>query len=202
MLVSNTSVHAAPIEPGWQRPAGPRRRGSLIGLKRPGYVIPRIAAGRFRSTFAQTPASTMTFQFDRNLARGMFLVAIALLFGVVAAFNYPVGDFARAGPGLFPILVSCLLLLVGIATMIRSHFTEKTPLTFSMRNIGLILASLCAFALVSEFVNMTAGIVTMVFVATVAGSNYSVLRNAKISVGLVIIAFIFAKFLGMNLPLY
>lgn len=144
----------------------------------------------------------MTFQFDRNLARGIFLVAIALLFGVTAAINYPVGDFARAGPGLFPILVSCLLLLVGIATIVRAHFTPKAPFTFSIRNIGLILGSLCAFALVSEFVNMTVGIIAMVFLATVAGSNYSVLRNVKIAVGLVAVAFVFAKFLGMNLPLY
>jgi hypothetical protein len=144
----------------------------------------------------------MTFQFDRNLARGIFLVAIALLFGVTAAVNYPVGDFARAGPGLFPILVSCLLLLVGIATIVRSFFADKAPLTFSVRNIGLILGSLCAFAIISEFVNMTAGIIAMVFLATLAGSNYSVVRNIKISAGLIAVAFVFAKFLGLNLPLY
>ena len=144
----------------------------------------------------------MTFQFDRNLARGIFLVAIALLFGVTAAFNYPVGDFARAGPGLFPILVSALLLLVGIATIVRAYFTDKSPLTFSIRNIGIILGSLCAFALVSEFLNMTAGIIAMVFLATLAGSNYSWVRNVKIAAGLVAVAFVFAKFLGMNLPLY
>jgi hypothetical protein len=139
---------------------------------------------------------------DRNLARGVFLVALSLLFGVTAAVNYPVGDFARAGPGLFPILISSLLLLVGIATIVRSRFTAKVPLTFNYRNIGLILASLCAFALVSEFVNMTTGIIAMVFIATAAGSNYSLVRNVKIAVALVIVAFIFAKFLGMNLPLY
>jgi hypothetical protein len=144
----------------------------------------------------------MTFQFDRNLARGIFLVAIALLFGITAAVNYPIGDFARAGPGLFPVLISALLLLVGIATLVRAHFTDKVPLTFSGRNIGLILGSLCAFAIVSEFVNMTIGIIAMVFLATVAGTNYSVVRNIKISVGLVAIAFVFAKFLGLNLPLY
>jgi hypothetical protein len=144
----------------------------------------------------------MTFHFDRNLARGIFLVLIALLFGVTAAVNYPVGDFARAGPGLFPILVSCLLLLVGISTIVRSFFSDKAALTFSIRNIGLILGSLCAFAIISEFVNMTAGIIAMVFLSTLAGSNYSVVRNIKISVGLIAVAFVFARFLGLNLPLY
>jgi hypothetical protein len=51
-------------------------------------------------------------------------------------------------------------------------------------------------------VNMTVAIVFMVFVATLAGSNYSWKRNVKISIGLVLMALVFAKLLGMNLPLY
>jgi predicted MFS family arabinose efflux permease len=139
---------------------------------------------------------------DRNLARGIFLVCISLLFGVTAVLNYPIGDFARGGPGLFPTIVSCMLLLVGLATVIRSRFTDKVALTFNYKNIGLILGSLCAFAIVSEFVNMTVGIIAMVFLSTLAGTNYSPLRNLKIAAGLVAVAFIFAKFLGLNLPLY
>ena len=139
---------------------------------------------------------------DRNLARGVFLVGISLLFGVTAAVNYPIGDFARGGPGLFPVLISSMLFLVGVATVVRSRFTDKVPLTFNFRNIALILGSLCAFALLSEFVNMTVGIIGMVFLATLAGSNYSAIRNVKIAAGLVAVAFIFAKFLGLNLPLY
>ena len=144
----------------------------------------------------------MAFTFDRNLARGIFLVALSLLFGVPAAVYYPIGDFARAGPGLFPLLMSSLLLLVGIATVVRSRFTERAALTFNFRNIGLILGSLCSFALVSEYVNMTAGIIAMVFLSTLAGSNYSWVRNLKIAAGLLVVAFMFAKFLGVNLPLY
>jgi hypothetical protein len=94
------------------------------------------------------------------------------------------------------------LLLVGIATVVRSRFTERAPLTFNFRNIGLILGSLCAFAILSELLNMTVAIVTMVFIATLAGSNYSWVRNLKTAAGLVAVAFIFAKFLGLNLPLY
>jgi len=51
-------------------------------------------------------------------------------------------------------------------------------------------------------VNMTAGIISMVFLSTLAGSSYSWARNLKIAAGLVTVAFLFAKFLGLNLPLY
>jgi hypothetical protein len=76
----------------------------------------------------------------------------------------------------------------------------KLELTY--RNIGLILGSLIAFAVVTLVVNMLAAIVTMVFVSTLAGKDYSWKRNIKISIGLCLMAFVFAKFLGMNLPLY
>lgn len=138
---------------------------------------------------------------DRNLARGLFLVAISLAFGLTA-LRYPIGDFARAGAGLFPVVVSAMLLLIGVATIIRSRFVQKVRLDFHPKNIAVILGSLCAFAVVTLFVNMIAAIVVMVFIATLAGTNYSWKRNVKIAGGLVAMAFVFAKLLGMNLPLY
>jgi len=138
---------------------------------------------------------------DRNLVRGLFLMAISLAFGL-QALRYPIGQFSRAGPGLFPLLVSSLLLLIGLITVVRSRFVERPPLDFNLKNIGLILLSLCGFAVVSRFVDMIAGIVFMVFCATFAGSSYSVVRNLKICAGLIAVAFAFQKLLGLNLPLY
>jgi predicted MFS family arabinose efflux permease len=138
---------------------------------------------------------------DRNLARGLFLMAVSLAFGLTA-FKYPIGDFARAGPGLFPVLISSLLLLIGIATVVRSRFVEKAELSLNPRNISIILGSLIGFAVVTMYVNMFAAIVFMVFFATMAGSTYSWKRNVKIAIGLCLMATVFAKLLGMNLPLY
>jgi hypothetical protein len=138
---------------------------------------------------------------DRNRIRGFFLLGIALAFGL-QALRYPIGDFSRAGPGLFPLLVSSLLFLLGAATLARSFLTERVPLSFSPKNIGLILASLCGFALLSEHLNMIAGIVFMVFVASLAASSWSWMRNLKIAAGLVVVALVFSKGLGLSLPLY
>ena len=138
---------------------------------------------------------------DRNLARGIFLAVIALAFGL-GAFQYPIGRFAHAGPGLFPLMVSSLLLLIAVFTIVRWRYAAPVPLTFNPRNIALILGALCAFALVSKFVNMTLGIVAMVFIAGVAGRANSWKRNVKIAIGLIAIAFAFQKLLGVSLPLY
>ena len=138
---------------------------------------------------------------DRNLVRGLFLVAISLAFGL-GSLRYPIGQFSHAGPGLFPLLVSCLLFLVGLITAVRSRFVERVHLSFNLKNIAIILSSLCGFVLISEHLNMILGIAFMVFCATFAGASYSVLRNLKISAGLVVVAFAFQKLLGLNLPLY
>lgn len=138
---------------------------------------------------------------NRNFVRGLCLIAIALIFGGVAT-NYNIGELSRSGPGLFPLMVSSFLLLIGILTVIRSHFVEPVPLDYNVKNIALIMVSLVGFAVISEFVNMILGIIFMVFVSTFAGTSYSVVRNIKISLGLIAVAFAFKNFLGLNLPLY
>ena len=75
-------------------------------------------------------------------------------------------------------------------------------LDFNLKNIAIILASLCGFAVISAYVDMIAGIAFMVFFSSLAARSYSVLRCLKISAGLVGVAFAFQKLLGFNLPLY
>ncbi|WP_457337575.1 tripartite tricarboxylate transporter TctB family protein [Rhizobacter sp. P5_C2] len=139
---------------------------------------------------------------DRNLARGLFLAAIALAFGL-GALRYPIGDFARAGAGLFPLMVSVLLLLIALATLVRSRVVTGPRFEFNPVNIALLLSALCAFALVSRVLDMTAGIVAMVFISGFAGTaKYSIVRNLKVSVGLFLVALAFQKLLGLSLNLY
>lgn len=128
-------------------------------------------------------------------------MAISLLFGL-SSMRYQTGDFSRAGPGLFPALVSSMLFAIALSIVVRSRFVPKIPLDLHVKNIVVIIGSLCAFAAVSMVVNMIAGIVVMTFLATLAGSNYSWKRNIKISIGLVLMAFFLVHILGMNLPLY
>lgn len=138
---------------------------------------------------------------DRNLVRGLFLMAISLAFGL-QSLRYNIGEFSHAGPGLFPLMVSILLFIVALITVVRSRFVQRVPLGFNLKNIGIILTALCGFSLISHFVNMIAGIVFMVFFAGIAGSNYSLVRNLKVAAGLVAVALAFQKLLGLNLPLY
>lgn len=138
---------------------------------------------------------------NRNLLKGLFLILISLAFGL-GALKYPLGSFDRAGPGLFPLLISSIVFLLGAIMVFRAFIVDRVPPTFNLRNIALVLGSLIGFALISEYVNMILGIIFMVFVSTLAGTSYSVWRNVKISAFLVAMAVFFWKVLGVQLPLY
>lgn len=137
---------------------------------------------------------------NQSLVRGLFLAAVALLFGL-GALRYPLGDFSRAGPGLFPLMVSSLLLLVAILTVVRSRFVASAPLSLNIRNIGLVMLGLASFVVLSKLLNMAAGIVALVFITALAGTSYSWKRNLGICAVLLLIAFAFQRLLGLNLQL-
>ncbi len=136
-----------------------------------------------------------------NLMRGLFLMAVALLFGI-GAFNYQLGKFSHAGPGLFPLLVSGLLFLLGLLTVVRSRFEQAEPMHFKVRNLAIILGSISGFALLASYVNTALAIIFLVFFASLAGEQpYSVKLNAKVTAGLLLVALALHKLLGLNLPL-
>jgi hypothetical protein len=137
---------------------------------------------------------------DRNLLKGIFLLAVALIFGV-GSLRYDIGRLERAGPGFFPLMVSSILGVLAVSMIVRSRFMDKVAMYFNLKNLAIIIGSLVGFSLLSH-INMISGIVFLVFFSTLAGRNYSVKRNAMVAAVLVAIAFVFQRGLGLQLPLY
>ena len=138
---------------------------------------------------------------DRNTARGLFLIFLSLIFGL-QSFRYSMGKIESAGPGMFPLVISLLLFVIGVATVLNARFIEKDPMSFDFKNIGIILGSLLIFGILSTYVNMIVGIIVMVFCASFAAAKYSIVRNIQIAAALIAIALVFQKLLGLELPLY
>jgi hypothetical protein len=137
---------------------------------------------------------------DRNLLKGLFLLGVALIFGL-GSLKYDIGHMARAGPGFFPLMVSSILAFLAISMILRSRFMDKVPMYFNLKNLGIIIGSLVGFSLLSHL-TMMAGIAFLVFFSTLAGRNYSLKRNTMVAAVLIAIAFVFQKGLGLQLPLY
>ena len=137
---------------------------------------------------------------NQNFVRGAFMMIFALFFGVTS-LRYQIGSFSKGGPGLFPLMASTALFAIGAITVIASFFTKPAPMSHSIKNISIIMLSLVGCAAISGAINMIAGIIFLVFCASLAATSYSTLRNLKISGGLIAVAFAFKSFLGLNLPL-
>lgn len=135
-----------------------------------------------------------------HVARGIVLLAIAVAFGI-PSLSYQIGSLSHPGPGMFPLIVSCLLGVVASLTLLKSASDEKKFAAKTPKNILVILGSLVAFSLVSHLVNMALGIVALVFIASLANSDFSFTRSTKLALALTGIAFGFHKFLDLNLPL-
>ncbi|MGJ4912981.1 tripartite tricarboxylate transporter TctB family protein [Bradyrhizobium sp. HKCCYLRH2060] len=138
---------------------------------------------------------------NRDLAKGLSLLAIALFFGLQAR-GYSLGTLGRAGPGMFPLVVSALLFLVGLAIVVRTRLVSAGKLEFKARNIALVAAGLLSFVLLSEHVNMLVGLVVMVLVTSYAASDFKLSRALALSAVLASVALAMKLGLGLQLPLY
>jgi hypothetical protein len=126
---------------------------------------------------------------------------VAIGFGI-GSLRYPVGNLAHAGPGFFPLTVSCLLFGLSTIMIVRSFFATRQRLQFNWKNITFVVAGLVALVLASAHVNMILGIFLLVFIATLGGASYSWKRNIVISAALIAVAYAFQAFLGLELGLY
>ena len=137
---------------------------------------------------------------NQKVMRGLALIAVALFFGVQAS-RLQLGTFARAGAGMFPLMISGVVALIGVVMLVQARFEAPEPMGFDMKNIAIIMAALIGFVLIAKYLNVLVAIVFLVFVSGLAGIKYDVVRNVKISIALMIMAAIFHYLLGLNLPL-
>lgn len=137
---------------------------------------------------------------NRTQLIGVLFVAIAVVFGA-NSFRYALGTIDQPGPAMFPLGVSVFLLVLGIISMVKGSLELGELLDFKLKNIAIISSSLLAFALVTDYINMIAGIVALISIASFSASSYSISRVVKIIIGLILVAYAFKYLLGLNLPL-
>lgn len=137
----------------------------------------------------------------KNVLISILFIVIALGFGI-PAMQYNVGTIGNPGPGLFPLGVSALLFIIGVISYIDSKLEDSDYVNFNLKNISIITVALVLFALATDYINMSVGIVTLVAVASLSATTYSYSRVIKISIGLIAIATAFKYLLGLNLPLF
>lgn len=97
----------------------------------------------------------------------LLVVGVAYLY---SSLQLPLGDLSRPGPGMYPTVVACFMVLVSIAAVVQSLAIQKRasgPVAASRRNISKI-AIFCASAIAMVLLLAVVGFVLSVTVLSAA----------------------------------
>lgn len=138
----------------------------------------------------------------RDIGAGMLFVLAGGFFCFFALDNLRLGTAFRMGPGFFPVLVGAILLLLGVATLVRGLLSGPAPLVggISWRAVVLITLAPVAFGLVLPRLGFLAALALAAGLAAFA----SVRMHPRMAAAVVLVLTAFSALVftyGLGLPL-
>lgn len=143
---------------------------------------------------------------DINLKRDATAAVVIAGFGactsIYSYLHYPAGTINRMGPGMFPMILGVVLLVMGILLFAKSMMVDGQTITIDVREALVILASLTLFGLLVGPFGIIPAIAALVAVSTAAVRPFSVRRAAALAGSVtVVIVLIFDVAMRLHIPL-
>ena len=89
------------------------------------------------------------------------------------ARHYPFGTTVRMGPGYFPVALSGILILFGIAVMIRGlRNNERIQGNWSIRALIILPLSMVVFGVLMELTGFVPALAALVFFSAASGREF------------------------------
>jgi hypothetical protein len=143
----------------------------------------------------------------------MFLVTgIAFAWG---ATNYTIGEGARMGPGYFPLVLGCILGLIGLAVVFEALVVETEdgePIgNFAWKPLFFIIAANVIFGIMIgglpkiglPAMGLIVGIFALVFVASLAGDEFKAKEVLILAIALAVLSYCaFILLLNLQFPVW
>ena len=123
---------------------------------------------------------------------------------VLLARDYGMGTSSRMGPAYFPTVLGSLLLLIGIASLVRSLLVRGEPIgAIAWKAIVLVTLATLLFGLLLRPAGLIVALVALILVSAAASVRFRLdWRALAMMVGLVAFcALVFVKGLGLPVPL-
>jgi hypothetical protein len=150
-----------------------------------------------------TKARVVRRRTRKDLLAGLIFIVFGALFAL-GATGYDFGDPVRPGPGFYPLVVGALLVVLGIAIIIRSAVEDDAgPVTLpSWRAVILIVGGLVVFALTVRGAGLVPATFLAALLASLASRQTSPLGAVVMAAGLTALSvLIFVVALSLRLPL-
>ena len=126
------------------------------------------------------------------------------LTAILMAWDFGIGSASRMGPGYFPTALGALLLLIGIASLVRSFFRDGKPIgAVAWKGAALVTAGTVLFGLLLRPAGLVPALVALILVGASASARFRLEWRASLLM-LALIAFcalVFVKGLGLPLSL-
>jgi len=113
------------------------------------------------------------------------------LYALTAFFNLPLGTLRAMGPGLFPVGLGSLLVLIGLGILIPALLVGESKLpTVKPRALIAVLAAVAAFALLIGPFGLLPAIVASTVVSSLAVPGNRPLRVLLLAIFLMFVAWL------------
>lgn len=139
----------------------------------------------------------------RDVLAGLFFVAVGVVVFLLSR-GYGIGTPAHLGPGVFPMLLSGLLVALGIAiALVAVRDKVAAAVGLSWRPLLLVTAAVGVFGFGLDTLGLFASVSLMVLVSRAARSGQSVVESLVVALALGAVAsFLFYYLLGLPVPLW
>src|SRR5689334_10504939 len=137
----------------------------------------------------------------KDFFTGLIFIAFGIGFLLIAQ-HYPLGSARRMGPAYFPTILSVVLILIGLATTIRSFISLGTPVSaFALRGMALVAGGTVAFGVLVRDAGLVAAVAALIVISAYASVHFTWRAAGLLAAGLAVFCVgIFIYGLGLSIP--
>jgi hypothetical protein len=164
-----------------------------------------------QQTGEQAVGSTI-FSRKRDLWGGAFIALCGAL-TILEAASYNIGEMARMGPGYFPLMVGCFLVVLGILIplspdpdevqeeLVEEHLPQPSRRD-RLRGMACIAAGIALFIILGSFVGFLPATFALVFVSALGDTSNSIKSAAILAIAMTVFgAVVFSWALQLQFPM-
>jgi hypothetical protein len=140
----------------------------------------------------------------KDAAAGALFILLGLGFGLNAYLGLELGTALRMGPGYFPLVLSGILFVLGLAIVLRSINSVQSDWGhFAWRGLFLITLAPVLFGATLRGLGLVPALTIVAFIASFASQRVGVLLALALTAGLVLFCVaVFSWGLGLPIQLF
>lgn len=123
---------------------------------------------------------------------------------LVLSSDYAMGSAGSMGPAYFPTILGGMLVLLGVASVLRSLVRSGQPIgRFAIRECALVLAATIVFGLLVRSAGLAIGTILVVVISGFASVKFKLAPFLALGLGLAVFGvLVFVYLLGLPMPMF